>query len=99
MAKKIIKVSAKQLQTIIAEEATRYRKVLELQKERENILSQLKEMYEVIELDELMGTSVSTATAPKPKDQLDPKQKNTENGELPTHSKADGMGFGGHRLT
>ena len=53
MANKVIKLTSKQLQTIIAEEATRYRKVLELQRKKEAILSQLNEMYEAEELAEI----------------------------------------------
>jgi Glu-tRNA(Gln) amidotransferase subunit E-like FAD-binding protein len=53
MANKVIKVTAKQLQSIIAEEASRYKKVLELQRKKEQILSQLNEMYEAQELAEI----------------------------------------------
>ena len=55
MAKKIIKVTAAQLQNIIAEEATRYKKVLELQRKKDAIMSQLNEMYEAEEIDEIFG--------------------------------------------
>lgn len=55
MAKKIVKVSTKQLQMMISEEANRYRKVLELKKKKESIMSQLNEMYEECDLKEIMG--------------------------------------------
>jgi dGTP triphosphohydrolase len=53
MAKKVIKVTSKQLQNIIAEEASRYKRVLELKKKKDSIISQLNEMYEPSELEEL----------------------------------------------
>jgi hypothetical protein len=55
MEKKVIKVSAKQLKTIIAEEASKYKKVLELQKKKDVIMSQLNEMYAPEEIDEIFG--------------------------------------------
>ncbi|SRR3972149_379568 len=59
MEKKIIKISAKQLQTIISEEASRYKKVLELKRKQKSIISQLNEMYEAQELQELMGGEIN----------------------------------------
>lgn len=53
MANKVIKVSATQLKSIIAEEASKYKKVLELEKKKASIMSQLNEMYETQELQEL----------------------------------------------
>ncbi len=55
MEKKVIKVSAQQLKTIISEEASRYKKVLELQRKKDSIMSQLNEMYETQEIDEIFG--------------------------------------------
>lgn len=55
MEKKVIKVSAKQLKTIIAEEASRYKKILELKRKKDAVISQLREMYEPEELQELVG--------------------------------------------
>lgn len=55
MEKKVIKVTPKQLQTIIAEEASRYKKVLELKKKQKAVLTQLREMYEPEELQEIIG--------------------------------------------
>lgn len=52
---KVVKITAKQLQTLINEEASKYKKVLELKNKKEEILSQLNEMYEAEELDELFG--------------------------------------------
>lgn len=42
-----IKVSADQLKKIISEEASRYKKVLELQKQKEAIMSELKKISEL----------------------------------------------------
>lgn len=44
--KKTVKITQKQLQSIISEEAIKYKKVLELQKKRESIVKQLNEMYD-----------------------------------------------------
>ena len=44
--KKTVKITQKQLQSIISEEAIKYKKVLELQKRREGIVKQLNEMYD-----------------------------------------------------
>ncbi len=53
MAQKVLKVTTTQLRQIIAEEASKYKKVLELEKRKQSILSQLNEMYEPSELQEL----------------------------------------------
>lgn len=54
-AHKVIKVTAKQLQTIISEEASRYKRILELKRKKESVMSQLNEMYEAQEIDEIWG--------------------------------------------
>lgn len=44
--KKIIKVTPKQLQKLIQEEAVRQKRILDLKSKREDIVNQLNEMYE-----------------------------------------------------
>ena len=61
---KVVKVTAKQLQQIISEEASKYKKVLELKRKREEIMSQLNEMYEVNEVEELLGGQPVPGVAP-----------------------------------
>lgn len=56
MEKKVIKVTSTQLKKIISEEASRYKKVLELQKQKDAIMSQLNEMYEADEVNEMLGS-------------------------------------------
>ncbi len=44
--KKVIKVTPKQLQKLIQEEAIRQKRILDLKSKREDIINQLNEMYE-----------------------------------------------------
>lgn len=59
MAHKVVRVSAKQLQTIISEEASRYKRILELKRKKESVMSQLNEMYEADGLKEDVINEIS----------------------------------------
>lgn len=66
MNKNIIKISAEQLKKIISEEALKYKKILQLEKERNFILNQLKKVCneeEFKKLSELDGDKIEPSAA------------------------------------
>jgi len=86
MSKNVIKISAEQLKKMISEEAIKYKKVLQLQKERNYILNQLKEVCEDEEFKKLSETE-KEKTEPSAADGGEPKIEKPK-----TYSKEPGKG-------
>lgn len=69
-----IKITPTQLKKLIKEEATRYRKVIELEQRKEQIISQLNEMYkqnQAIEMEEgIFGNLFSKGNSEAKREQI-----------------------------